>query len=252
MTHVLMSGLAWGHGYQVLGAAQIALALAFAATMRLWRMQDESAGSGSAPQARAPLAATLRLPAVRLGVACFFLYVGLEAIAGTWIFSLLRARGADTAAAGGAVSLYWGALFCGRVGLALLPQIPLDTRLRGCALVIVVAACWLALGCGPACDRLATALLGLAAGPVFPSLISATPMRVARAHSANAVGLQVAAAALGQSLLPAGVGIAAAVVGLELVPGALLACAALLLAAHEWLERSAPAPGRLSVSAPAS
>jgi fucose permease len=250
MTGVLMAGHAWQRGYEILGAMQIGLALAFAASLRLWRTQDPAEVADN-PAERAPLAATLRLRATWLGIACFFLYVGLEAIAGAWIFSLLTARGADTAAAGSAVSAWWGGLFGGRVGLALLPPAPLHTRLRRCTGGIVLGAGWLALDPGHTQDLLAVALLGLAAGPIFPGLISATPMRVRSAHGANAVGLQVAAAALGQSLLPAGVGIGAVALGLELVPGALLACAALLLVAHEGLERSAPAPG-LSAAARAS
>ena len=251
MTRVLMAGHAWRRGYWILGATQIALALAFSATLRLWRTPGEPREGHPAAHARAPLAATLRLPAAWLGIACFFLYVGLEAIAGAWTFSLLAARGAGMASAGSAVSAWWGGLFVGRVGLALLPPATLHTRLRGCASGLVLAAAWLALDLGHTQDLLAVALLGLAAGPIFPSLISATPARLTPAHAANAVGLQVAAAALGQSLLPAAIGVGAAAVGLELVPGALLACAVLLLAANERLERSAPAPG-LSAAARAS
>ena len=46
------------------------------------------------------------------------------------------------------------------------------------------------------------ALIGLALAPIFPSLIATTPERLGTAHTANGVGFQIAAAVLGQSLLP--------------------------------------------------
>ncbi len=44
--------------------------------------------------------------------------------------------------------------------------------------------------------------MGLSSAPVFPSLIAATPGPVGTAHTTNAIGFQIAAAAAGQSLLP--------------------------------------------------
>jgi hypothetical protein len=69
-------------------------------------------------------------------------------------------------------------------------------------------------------------------------LIAATPARFGAGHAANAVGVQVAAAALGQALLPAALGLAVASFGHEWVPRTLLVAALALLA----LSRAALAP----------
>ena len=61
------------------------------------------------------------------------------------------------------------------------------------------------------------ALIGLALAPIFPSLIATTPERLGTAHTANGVGFQIAAAVLGQSLLPGMMGILARHLGLEMV-----------------------------------
>ena len=84
---------------------------------------------------------------------------------------------------------------------------------------------------------LGLALMGLAAAPVFPSLIAGTPARMGRAHAANAIGFQIAAAVLGQSLLPAAVGLLASRIGLEVIGPALLLAALLLLALYEMLNQ---------------
>ena len=63
----------------------------------------------------------------------------------------------------------------------------------------------------------ALALLGIGLGPVFPTLIAATKIKVGEQHVQNAIGFQVAAAALGGGLMPAGVGLLVSATGLEVV-----------------------------------
>jgi fucose permease len=241
MTSVLMAGLAWQRGYVIVGVAQVALALSFALTRRRWPAAP--AAGGAAPTA-APIASTLRLPVARWGIAAFFLYVGLEATAGVWVFSLLHgSRGVTMAAAGTVVSVYWAGLTVGRLVAATIPPgLGPGTILRVCIATMALAAAVLALDLGPAPTLAAVATLGIAAGPVFPTLMATTPERLAAAHTANAVGFQVAAAAVGQSLLPALVGTLADGLGLETLPIALLAGASLLAAVHERLDRTAPVP----------
>jgi fucose permease len=246
MTSVLMAGLPWQRGYAMVGAAQLALGAAFAATRGRWPGPSRPAGAGSP---HAPLASTLRLRSARLAIAAFLLYTGLEAAAGAWIFSVLSmGRGLPMAAAGSAASVYWGGLAAGRVAFALLPA-PWRPRspLRACAALMALACAGLAADLGPAATLAAAALLGAAAGPVFPTLIATTPGRVGPQHTANAVGLQVAAAAVGQAGLPALLGILAEAHGLEIVPQALLGASLLLLAVHHGLERM-PAARRLAAA----
>lgn len=239
MTGVLMAGHPWRRGYAIIGLAQLALAAGFGLSASLWP-RSRAGGAGSPA---APIRSTLRLRASQLGSATFFLYVGLEAIAGVWIFSLLHvSRGASMAVAGAAVSTYWGALMGGRLLLALAPSQPRSTNaiLRWSLAGIVAAALLLALDLGGPADLAAAALLGLSAGPVFPCLVATTPRRLAAGHAANAVGVQVAAAALGQALLPAGVGLLADASALEVVPRALVAVSILLWLVFGLLDRTAP------------
>ena len=228
MTGLLMAGAPWQRGYLVVGASQLALGLAFGATRGLWP------AASAAPAARAPsapLAHTLRRPAVWLGALAFALYTGLEAGAGAWTYTLLsEGRGVALASAGSAVSLYWGALMAGRVAFAFsLAAAPSGRLLGACSAGVALAALALALDLGAAPSFAALALLGFCAGPIFPSLIATTPARFGARHAPNVVGLSVAAAAIGQALLPAALGLGAASLGLEWVPRALLGAALLLL-----------------------
>jgi fucose permease len=230
---VLAHGLPWQRGYALAGAAELALAAAFALSSGAW--PPTPSGVEAADGAAGALRETLRLPAARWSAAAFFAYTGLEAAAGAWSYSLLAlARGFDVAVAASWVSGFWLGLTAGRVAAgALAGALRAPTMLAG-ALggVALSAACvWLAPVHGA--ELAGVAGLGLAAGPIFPTLIALTPNRVGPAHVANAVGLQIASAALGQAAFPAAVGIAAGAFGLEAI-GPALCVAAVALAAIVW------------------
>ncbi len=223
MTGVLLSGHSWRYGYAMVSLAQIALAVGFAASLRLWPPADPATGLAHRND---PVShrATLGLPAVQLGIAAFFFYTGIEATCGAWLYSLLReARGAPMATAGSAVSIYWGSLMLSRVAFGLLAdRWPLGLTVRRAVQTLFLGAAVLALDIGPMVDLAAIVVLGAACGPIFPLLMAGTPRRLDIAHSAHAVGYQVAAATLGASILPALVGVAAQGTALEAVPVALL------------------------------
>ncbi len=99
MTGVLGTGHRWQTGYALVGIGQLVLALCFGATHKLWLNHTQEAGlvqndalnsqsSYSVSPASPTPANTLRLPAVWLSIAVFFIYTGIEASAGAWSYSL--------------------------------------------------------------------------------------------------------------------------------------------------------------------
>jgi fucose permease len=108
-------------------------------------------------------------------------------------------------------------------------------RLRLWLAALAAGHALLTIGGSPLVAAAGLATAGFASGPVFPSLISATPVRAGVRHTANTVGFQIAAASLGQSVVPWLVGVAAARAGLEAIGPALLGGAILLIGVHELL-----------------
>jgi fucose permease len=155
------------------------------------------------------------------------------------VYTFLReARGFSMSAAGTSVSLFWGGLMLSRVVFGLLPSIRRPARLmRVCIGSVALAAGVLILGSGVWLSLGAVAVLGFACGPIFPSLIAATPARLGSAHAANGVGFQVAAAACGQALIPWAVGGVAQQSSLAILGPLLLGFAIALMAVHEALVR---------------
>lgn len=246
MAGVLAAGHGWRSGYGIVAQAQLALALAFLWSRARWR----APAAAPAPATESPARGSLRHASVWLGVAAFVVYTGIEAAAGAWSYSLFtESRGLAMALAAGAVSAFWGGLTLGRVvsgalAASLAPGAILRASLAGT--LAGSGLVWLDPLPGSALAGLA--LLGLACGPIFPTLIASTPARVGRDLADATVGFQVAGAAVGQAGFPALLGVAIAALGLEVVPPALVAAALALAALCAALERvsrvraSAPAP----------
>lgn len=249
MTAVLGAGLAWRWGYGIVGGAELLLAVAFALTVRAWTNRaDHSettttpAGSPGGARGGMPVRDTLVLPEVWFGALAFAVYVAIEIAAGLWAFLLLtQGRGLSAAVAGGCVSIYWGALFVGRViqgfvaerlGSTAVLRASLVTMAVGAALVALPAPGWLAVT--------GFAVLGLGAAPVFPLLTLTTAERVGPAHADRAIGLQIGAAGLGGALVPAGIGVLITRVSVEILGPALLVLSLLLLLLYLVANRHRP------------
>src|SRR5207253_1655077 len=70
MTAVMHAGHPWQRGYMIVGGAQLALAGAFAMTAGWWP-KTGGTSEGSEDATSAPMRATLREPAVWLGIVTF-------------------------------------------------------------------------------------------------------------------------------------------------------------------------------------
>ncbi|SIN42709.1 MFS transporter [Micromonospora cremea] len=243
MTAALSAGLAWRWGYGIVAAAQLALATAFALTVRAWRHRVPAstepgaavATSPAPPAAQLPIRATLRLPAVWSGALAFALYVAIEVSAGLWAFLLLtEGRGLGPAVAGGCVSAYWGSLFVGRVVQGVVAE-RLGARLvlRGSLAGMAVGAALIAVPGSAALAVLGLVVVGFAAAPVFPLLTLTTADRVGVAHADRAIGLQIGAAGVGAALVPAGLGVLIGNLSVQVLGPALVVLALALVVLYE-------------------
>ena len=249
MTAAIASGLGWRVGYAGLAACLVALAACFRLTLGLWTTPgtviprspaapgDEESTSSSLPPAR--LREALANPRVRANALVFFLYAGVEASAGQWVFTLLtESRGMTAQAAGIAASVYWGSILVGRVAFgALAPHVAPALLLRLGTAAAPALALLLTVSRGPTVAFLTLFGLGLMLAPIFPLLIAGTPSRVGERHAAHAVGFQVAAATFGAGTLPALAGAVLRSAGLEALGPVLLVDALLLLVLQEKTRR---------------
>jgi fucose permease len=242
MLAVLGAGLAWRWGYAIVAAVQLGLGAAFLLTAGRWpgpAVSTEGRRDGET-EGWSETTGAWRRPVVWLSVALFLVYTGLETTAGQWAYSLFtEEREVAPGLAGLWVSIYWGGLGLGRLLFGFVAdRVHPDALLRGAMLGVALGTALLWLRPTAELGFLGLGLIGLAAAPIFPSLIHQTPRRVGPALAARLIGLEVGAASLGIAFGPALAGVLAERLGLEAVPVLLVGAAVGLIGLHEGLVRS--------------
>ena len=246
MTAMLARYSSWRPGYLVVGGVQLALALSFVLSLRLWNWKkaDISEDAQAAPESSASLKVTLRQPRVWASMALFFFYVGSEVTLGTWVYSLLtEGRGVDPTLAGYFAGSYWFTFTVGRVLAGVLTRkIKLQKLVIICITAALAGTAVLGLNLGTWANLAAVALVGFAFAPIFPGLMSGTPARVGQSHSNNTIGMQAAAGSLGGTGLTSLVGVLAQTFSLAVVPLVLLFFLGCLLGLYLIFQRKGSVP----------
>ena len=239
VTAVLSMGQSWRWGYATVGILQALLAVCFGFTLDQWRLAGSKSlgASPSSPADKVSGVDTLRLPVAWLGIALFFIFVGVESAAGQWPYTLFtEARSVAPGTAGLWISIYWGSLTVGRVVFGVVvDRLGVLSTLRTCMFCVILGSVFFWWNVTEILSFLGLALIGFSLGPLFPSLISDTPRRLGAAHAPNAIGFQVAAASLGVALLPGLAGVLAEDLGLEVIGPFLLVASIVMSVLYEMI-----------------
>lgn len=180
---------------------------------------------------------SLRVPAVLLGMAIFFIYGGVELTAGQWSFTLFtEGRGATPEVAGLWVTAYWAVFTLGRVLVGFVAERLGGWRiLNGAMIGALVGMALYALNLNLFTSYLGLVILGFAIAPIFPTLITLTPHYVGEKHTANATGFQVGITGLGVAVLPSFAGVLAERVSLEAIGPFLFLQGVVMTGLYAWL-----------------
>jgi len=211
----------WRMSYWIATALAAILCVVYSATVADWATRPLTT---TAPAA--PIADTLRLPALQIGVVMFLLVAGLELSAGQWIYSLFtESRGIPATEAAAWLSGYWASFTAGRVAMGWVAhRFAAPALIRACLIGVILGAAGLFW---PRLAFAALLLFGFSLGPLFAMFLAAAELRFGRAHAANAIGVLVAASSIGLGVLPA-IGGALASRRIELIPAFLLVQATIL------------------------
>jgi fucose permease len=235
MTAVVAGGRSWRIGYAIVACGMAVMFLLFVRTRDVWRIDSASTGADAAPEPTATIGQALRRPIVQEQMLFYFLYGGVEAGAGSWLFTLLtESRGFSIATAGMIVGAYWASLTIGRIafGQAAARMSHLSVIRTGLVGALLATA-FLAMQLPEAITIAAVLLLGFMLAPIFPTVISDTPARVGSFYAPQAVGFQVAGAAIGIAAIPGTIGVLARRSTIEVLPLCLLVSMVILIALHE-------------------
>ena len=235
----LSRGASWRGAYGLISGIQFALALALFLTLPVWRRAKAPAAESGEEQRYLTNREALRLPLVKTALVGFVFFCAVETTSGLWASTYLhQARGLSASEAAMGASMFYGAITAGRLvaGFAASRLSPARLiRIGQC--VCLVGAAMVALPAPSIVGMLGIAVIGLGTSPIYPNMLHETPRRFGARNSQAIVGLEMAFAYIGSTLIPPLFGSLASATTLHLYPWFLAACTLVMLAASETVAR---------------
>ncbi len=198
---VFAAGGTWRVGYIVVASAIATMAVVFFFTLNQWG--NGAHAEQDAPPEKVPVRAVLRSSTAWMQILMFHFMAGIEAAAGLWTATLMIERfGAGKSEAGIWAGLFWGAMAVGRLVLAPLSGDLDPRRLVQLGTIGVLGGAVMMIPDQKLLFQAGVLLFGLAMAPLFPTMMSLTPMRLGSGMALHAIGFQVSAATLGIVTIP--------------------------------------------------
>lgn len=238
MGTVLIRGGSWHSGYRVIGVIQLALTAILLLSMPLWKQNGTKTG-GHGQEKALSLVEIIALPGAKAVMLCFFCYCAMEQTVGLWASSyLVNVRGVDAVTAAGHGSLFFLGITLGRAISGFITYRLNDTQMvRLGQSIIAVGLALLFLPVGGRVAFVGLVLVGLGCAPVYPSVIHSTSAHFGAGRSQALIGVQMASAYVGTSLMPPLFGWLSARLTLGIFPAYLLLLLIIMSVSHLTLCR---------------
>ncbi|MFS0838817.1 MFS transporter [Paenibacillus sp. 1P03SA] len=236
----------WRDGYLTVAGIQFALVIVLFVTLPLWsRVAKNHAASGEDKgdlQDKGELSSEgsvkpLQVRGVKLALASFLFYSGVEATIGLWGSSFLVNMKELPAAVGAQwVSLYFAGITVGRLVTGFITfKVANRTLIRCGQITALVGAALLILPLPPVFSLAGFMITGLGLAPIYPCMLHETPERFGRKHSQSIMGYQMAVAYVGSTFMPPLLGFLASLVSIGVFPFYIVLSAAAMLLFSEKL-----------------
>ena len=242
MGFALTGGQAWNMGYRYIALIQTVLTAILFFSLPLWKKRDGEASE--AADGKAAKALTLRqiiaIPGAKAVLITFFCYCALEQTAGLWASSYLALfKGYTAEAAAEYAALFYIGITVGRALSGFLTLKFNDVQMiRLGAAVILLGLVILLLPLGGYTATFGLVLIGFGCAPIYPCVIHSTPAHFGADKSQAVIGVQMAFAYVGTSLMPPLFGLIANHIHVALLPVYLLILLLIMAAMHEKLLHS--------------
>ena len=229
----------WPLGYRTVGLIQVGLTALILLSLPLWKGRTASISPEGEKIKPMPLSELVRLPGAKEIMVAFFCYCALESTAGLWASSFLvyhHHLDAETAAA--CASLFYIGITVGRAANGFIAERFNDTQLTRMGFVLMaLGVIVLLLPLGQLAAQIGLIILGVGCAPTYPCIIHATPIRFGREKSQAFIGVQMASAYTGSTLMPPIFGLIANHISVGLYPVYLAAILLLMVIMHEKVVR---------------
>lgn len=199
MGFALSAGRHWSAGYQYIGLIQIILTVVVIISLPLWKRGDDAVSA--APPLK--LRQVFRIPGASGIMLAFFCYCALEQTAALWAASYLNLYlGFSTETAASLGSSFFLGITAGRAISGFIAARLRDTQMIRIGFGIITFGIAVLMIPFSFCAIAGLLLIGLGCAPIYPCIIHSTPENFGREHSQALIGIQMASAYIGISLMP--------------------------------------------------
>lgn len=241
MSASLTGGFGWANGYRTVSIIQAVLTALLFICLPLWKAQNGKQAEIETPPPALNLSAVLKIKGVKHILLAFFAYCALETTTGLWATSyLVLSRGVNAQQAASYASFFFLGITLGRFLSGLVADKLGDMRMIkvGLSVIIVgIAALWAPLETNTL-SLCGLFIIGLGCAPVYPSIIHSTPSNFGAENSQAIVGIQMASAYTGSTLIPPLFGLIADKMNIGLLPPFLLVFAIIMIVMTERLKKA--------------
>ena len=237
------NGTNWPLGYRVVGVMQLVLTATILFSLPLWKGRGTAETSGEKVKAM-PIAELVRLKGAKEIMVTFFCYCALESTAGLWASSYLCFHhGLDKETAASCAALFYIGITAGRALNGFIAERFSDTFLTRVGFGIMgLGMVVLLFPLGTLAAQIGLIILGMGCAPTYPCIIHATPIRFGREKSQAFIGVQMASAYLGTTLMPPLFGLIANHISVGLYPAYMFIILLLMVIMHERVVKATEAP----------
>lgn len=240
MGYALTRGFSWNFGYRCIGIFQVVLAVILIVTLPLWKKQQTQTHEADNRATKAlTLGEVFRLKGVPQIMVAFFCYSTVEATTMLWASSYMVLRnGISAETAAGYASMFFIGITVGRGINGFLTMKLSDAQMIriGQGIILVGIAAML-IPAGNTVTIIGLIIVGLGCAPIYPCIIHSTPEHFGAENSQSVIGVQMASAYIGTTLMPPLFGVIANHISVKLLPLYLIAALILMFLMHEGLLR---------------
>lgn len=237
MGYVMTNGGTWNSGYKVISIIQVILTLLLFLSLPLWK--NEAKTNVTNNDKALTIKEVISINGVKQILVCFFCYCALESSTGLWASSYLSIyKGMDTSQAASFASMFYIGITVGRILSGFLTlKFSDDKMIRIGQVVIAIGIIILLLPLNVEFSLIGFVVIGLGCAPIYPSIIHSTPSHFGEENSQAIIGLQMACAYVGSSIMPPLFGMFAEHITVALLPYYLSFVLILMIVMHLSLVR---------------
>ena len=224
MSFYLLKENGWRSGYATIGIIQSILVVCLLLSLPLWRKFEDSKEEEKKGSTSINVRTLLKLPGAKPTLIAFLCYCGIELTTGLWASSFLVFNsGLSAGLAAKWVSLYYLGITVGRF-LAGFLSMKLNNKqmIRVGQLICLLGAVLLMIPFSNNFKLVGLILIGLGCAPIYPAMLHETPNKFGKDLSQEIMGIQMATAYVGSTIVPPLFGMLSKFSGFGILPGFLL------------------------------